>query len=410
LDGKLFCATFDFGFDLLTQILMRAPSATASFVSQSLAEDSRSIRRLTLPIPVNVGVAAALGNLQQGMYEAFIPLVIQSVFGDDPTRMLETLDEQRRNENDKFWEPVAPGLGEKSERLERDTETEQYKLNTRDKALLTAARVLLEKVVAARSTKHGQSKSAAKLLRILSNLPEFPSEKYVSVSVIRRSRRYGDITTSRWWEVLVEGRRIAISSGGYFYRPPSGGDSFTAMEWSATPHEAAQFNDYRDVNEIVPDLRSFPEEVATVDLGSEGYSLEIYDEDNPLLEENERKNDDDGDDDDDESPASFEDVDEARRETVSSKIPWWVTAAGFVSPQEWKESGAPFLSAGFLWDHHEAQQYTLRFDKAHNPEGEARAWAIRFQGDYRSFAAYKTPGGDVVVLYIHAGSGGILCS
>jgi hypothetical protein len=60
-------------------------------VKNGLAEDHESVRHLQIPNPVNVGIVATLGNLQQGLNELFIPLVITEVFGDDPDATLEKL-------------------------------------------------------------------------------------------------------------------------------------------------------------------------------------------------------------------------------------------------------------------------------------------------------------------------------
>jgi hypothetical protein len=69
--------------------MSRAPAATKSLVTRSLTEDPESVRHLRIPNPINVGIVATLGNLQQGLHEAFIPLVITEVFGTDPTAALE---------------------------------------------------------------------------------------------------------------------------------------------------------------------------------------------------------------------------------------------------------------------------------------------------------------------------------
>ena len=89
MDGNLYCATFDFGNDILEKLMSRAPAATKSLVTRSLTEDPESVRHLRIPNPINVGIVATLGNLQQGLHEAFIPLVITEVFGTDPTAALE---------------------------------------------------------------------------------------------------------------------------------------------------------------------------------------------------------------------------------------------------------------------------------------------------------------------------------
>jgi hypothetical protein len=81
LDGNLYCATFDFGDAILTEILARATRETESALLSSLSKDRESIRLIPLLTPINTGVVAVLGNLEQGMHETFIPLQITEVFG-----------------------------------------------------------------------------------------------------------------------------------------------------------------------------------------------------------------------------------------------------------------------------------------------------------------------------------------
>jgi stage V sporulation protein K len=81
MDGNLYCGTFDFGGEILEQILAYASASTRAMITSSLAEDPESVRHLRLPNPINVGIAATLGSLQQGLHETFIPLVIIEVIG-----------------------------------------------------------------------------------------------------------------------------------------------------------------------------------------------------------------------------------------------------------------------------------------------------------------------------------------
>ncbi len=91
LEGNLYCATFDFGDDILEQILTRAPAATVALVRRSLAEDTASVRRFEFPEAVNVGIVATFGTLQEGLHDTFIPLVITDVFGADASATMDAL-------------------------------------------------------------------------------------------------------------------------------------------------------------------------------------------------------------------------------------------------------------------------------------------------------------------------------
>jgi hypothetical protein len=118
-------------------------------------------------------------------------------------------------------------------------------------------------------------------------LPRVTSDVEVTVSVTSPRSNFGEIETRHWWNVAVEGNRLSISSGGHFYRPSTGGDTFTTMRWEAIPEEPAELNDYLESLSIVPDARSFPDGIVSIDLASGGYTVEVTDEDNPLLEEDE---------------------------------------------------------------------------------------------------------------------------
>jgi hypothetical protein len=163
--------------------------------------------------------------------------------------------------------------------------SELYRLDSSDENILLAAGLLLQKLAASRTIRPAQLVTVAKLQHILSVLPRVTTGVTASVSVCCPRHKFGDIETFHWWDFEVEEEQLRISSGGHFYRPSTGGDTFTTMTWGAIPEELAELNDYRESLGIVPDVCSFPEGVASIDFESGGYSVEILDDDNPLLEE-----------------------------------------------------------------------------------------------------------------------------
>jgi hypothetical protein len=170
-----------------------------------------------------------------------------------------------------------------------DGMSECYQFDADDDALLRAAVTLLKKVASSETTKPAQLVSIAKLQHVLSVLPRVTSGVNVSVSVACPRHMFGEIKTFHWWGVAVEDCRLSISSGGHFYDPRTGGDTFTTMNWGAIPEEPTELADYRELLWMVPDVRSFPEGVASIDLSSGGYALEVTDSENPLLEEEDEK-------------------------------------------------------------------------------------------------------------------------
>jgi hypothetical protein len=79
IEGESYCGAFDFGDAELDNILAQATEATKEMVVESLMEDPRSMRHISIPTPFNVGIKAVLGSPQQGIDETFIPLVITEV-------------------------------------------------------------------------------------------------------------------------------------------------------------------------------------------------------------------------------------------------------------------------------------------------------------------------------------------
>ncbi|MGC9999898.1 MAG: hypothetical protein ABSE21_07335 [Bryobacteraceae bacterium] len=165
--------------------------------------------------------------------------------------------------------------------------SERYQFDVKDHALLQAAATLLKKVIAAETTKPAELVSVAKLQHVLLRLPRVSSGVDLAVSVSSPRHKFGEIETWHWWRVAVDGTRLTISSGGHFYRSCTGGDTFRAMSWAAIPEAAAELDDYRESLWMVPDVRSFPEGVASIDFATGGYTVRVTDEDNPLLEEDE---------------------------------------------------------------------------------------------------------------------------
>ncbi len=162
--------------------------------------------------------------------------------------------------------------------------TQRYILDDQDRDLLRAATALLKKVAAAELLRPAELVSIAKLQHVLAALPRVTPDIEVSVQVIGPRSNFGEIETWHYWEVAVEGERLSISSGGHFYRPSTGGDSFTTMTWEAIPEENSELDDYRESLWMVPDVQSFPVGVVGIDFACGGYKIEVTDEDNPLLE------------------------------------------------------------------------------------------------------------------------------
>lgn len=182
-----------------------------------------------------------------------------------------------------------------SESADESETLETYLLPGRDRSLVAAAIDLLEKIARASLTCPAELVSVAKALHLLKRLPQVSdAEVTLSIQLKGPSRRFGEHEISHFWNVETNSPLIQIYSGGYFYRPSTGGDSFTSFRWNALPGEEPEYSNYLDQLQIVDDARPFHLEVAAIDLNESGFALEVEDEGNPFLEEmtaNEDSND-----------------------------------------------------------------------------------------------------------------------
>jgi hypothetical protein len=133
--------------------------------------------------------------------------------------------------------------------------------------------------------------SVAKVQHVLSRLPQVTRDLDVTISVVGPRRNFDEVETWHYWDIAIEGEQLSISSGGHYYHPSAGGDSFTTMNWIAMPEEPAVCEDYRDQLWMVPDVQSFPAGVAAIDFASRCYKIETSDPDNLLLSEDEESTD-----------------------------------------------------------------------------------------------------------------------
>lgn len=162
-----------------------------------------------------------------------------------------------------------------------------YCIGERDEHLLRAATALLNKVASAETLRPAELVSVAKLQHVFSRLPQVTPYLEVTVSVIGSRRKFGEIETWHYWDIGVEGEMITIGSGGHYYHPQTGGDSFTTMQWTAVPEEPAELDDYLDHLSIVPDARSFADGATETEFLSGDYRIEVTDPNNDLLEDKE---------------------------------------------------------------------------------------------------------------------------
>lgn len=165
--------------------------------------------------------------------------------------------------------------------------SERYQFTSRDHSLIEAAVLLLRKLATAPMTKPGQLKTVTKVLQALLRLPEVSQGLNVSIMVTSPTCSFPNcIRTSYSWEIRVEGAYLCFGTGGSFARTDAPvHDAFTSMTWDAYPGRNADYRDYREDCRMVPDLQTFQAGVERISFFDKGYGLEMYDTDNPELEE-----------------------------------------------------------------------------------------------------------------------------
>jgi hypothetical protein len=235
-----------------------------------------------------------------------------------------------------------------------DIFSDTYIVSTSDKAITDAAIQMLNKIARAPFTRPAQLVTVAKALHVLSKIPQVAqAEISVHVSLDGPRRWFGEHEIWHWWTIDIENQFLQIEAGGHFYRESTGGDSFTSLIWNIRPGEQATYLDYLDQLQIVDDAQPFPQEVAGLDLTGPGFSLEVVDEDNPLLEEMEIDDEDEDEEPESEMKPKYEPVDESERrlqvhENLAEGVRRNDTYAG--ASEECDICGKPFSSRRFMVD------------------------------------------------------------
>lgn len=197
-------------------------------------------------------------------------------------------------------EPVTDEDEEEQDDSDDETSEDAYVLAADDRRVLAALQGMLGRLSRSALPSPAQLITVAKAMHVLQRVPEASAEHTLSVLVTGPRRKFGQHEIYHWWQLEIQGRYIAIQAGGHFWRPETGGDSFLAFCWSASPGEESSSQDFLHNLRIVDDAAPFAIEVNAVDFGEDGYTLEVTDENNPALDEGDGASEEVEDDDDDE--------------------------------------------------------------------------------------------------------------
>ena len=202
----------------------------------------------------------------------------------------------------------------------------KYHLCDRDQSLVAAASALVAKISDSHLLNPAQLVSVNKLAELLRRFPKVTKDVNVQLSVVGPRRKFGDIETYYYWDIESDFGTLNIKGGGHFYRPSTGGDTFSIMFWQISPNESGELNEHLECHSIVPDILPFEQAVEAMDFIFENYKIEISDSDNSLLEDMddyEEENCSDGED-------EFED---AAEEEGEGKVAWSVFSCDLAEEQ-----------------------------------------------------------------------------
>lgn len=152
---------------------------------------------------------------------------------------------------------------------------ESYILDEQDLAIIAATKTLLWRIVKQTSIDAKQLTAASKLIEVFENMPLARLDVTEAARVRGPTRRFGENEIWHYWHIEVERGEIRINSGGHFYRPSTGGDSFSSMSWVISPGCSSEFLDYLEHLSIVNDAAPYPDEVGDIEFSKPGYAIEI---------------------------------------------------------------------------------------------------------------------------------------
>lgn len=164
-----------------------------------------------------------------------------------------------------------------------------YLLHPRDRLVLEAVGKVLERIAASNCISSAQLVSIAKVQHVLSKLPRVTEEVRVTISLSWSVNQDGNRGSSGWDFTVADGE-LNVHCGGSEYTEGVGSDSFTTMSWSAYPGHETDYDGSWDSAWMGSEYPGALDAGTGFPLGE--CHISIYDEDNPLLSDEDEPDDD----------------------------------------------------------------------------------------------------------------------
>lgn len=150
-----------------------------------------------------------------------------------------------------------------------------YALEDLDWAVVGIAKQFLAKVIVSTLINESERKILFSIGERLDKLPEVSRPFDAEVSVVGPRRHFEDREIYHHWTLEVLGEELSFRSGGHFYRPSTGGDSFTSFSWVLLPGCQSECWDYSDGLTVVDDAKPIGTAISDLDLTEPGFEVKV---------------------------------------------------------------------------------------------------------------------------------------
>ena len=127
-----------------------------------------------------------------------------------------------------------------SQRQLFSNDSEQYVLSADDMEIVSATTELLWKIARSDLVTARELGVVARILEVFKALPAVVRDVELQLQITGPRRTFGSHEIYHWWNVEIEDTSLCITAQGHFYRPETGGDTFTSMIWRAFPGYATE--------------------------------------------------------------------------------------------------------------------------------------------------------------------------